>query len=230
MASVGEIREIRSARGLGAETPVFVDERRRRPRGRRRVSVVSSGLAVAALAALDKLGRGVFLIDTDGTVAFANRAARAMVARADGLLLRRRRLEFEAVTAQRAFEQFLAQGLGTAATSLVLCTEDRSSGCPYRVLVSPLEHGAGYCVFVYEPNGGHKPIPLGVLCRLYGLTTAEANLANELFSGKTLAQAAQSRSISINTAKSTLRSIFGKCNVRSRAELTLLLSLGPRTF
>jgi DNA-binding CsgD family transcriptional regulator len=97
------------------------------------------------------------------------------------------------------------------------------------VLVSALEHRAGYCVFVYEPKGGYRQLPIGVLRRLYRLTPAEAHLANALFQGKSFAQAAEARGISINTAKYTLKSIFSKCEVSSRAELLLLLSLGPRT-
>lgn len=183
----------------------------------------------AALAALDKFSRGVFLLDTDGTVTFANRAARAMLARDDGLLLRKHRLKFNCDRAQAALDSFLANA-GDEAESLVLCTQGPSRSCPYRVLVSPLEHGTGYSVFVYEPNGGQKPLPVSMLRRLYRLTPAEAHLVNELFAGKTLLHAARDLEISINTAKYTLKGIFAKCEVRSRAELMLLLSLGPRTL
>jgi len=183
----------------------------------------------AALASLDKLSRGVFLLDADGAVVYANRAAEAMVARSDGLTLRKHRLQFSCENSQAAFDSFLGN-TDQASESLVLCTRGSSRSCPYRVLVSQLEHGAGYSVFVYEPNGGQKPLPVSVLKRLYGLTTAEANLANELFAGKALAEAARARGVSINTAKYTLKSIFSKCEVKSRAELLLLLSLGPRTL
>jgi len=183
----------------------------------------------AALASLDKLSRGVFLLDADGAVVFANRAAEAMVGRNDGLSLRRGRLQFRCENSQAALESFLANA-DDVSESLLLCTRGASRSVPYRVLVSPLEHGAGYSVFVYEPNGGQKPLPVSVLKRLYRLTTAEANLANELFAGKALAEAARARGVSINTAKYTLKSIFSKCEVRSRAELLLLLSLGPRTL
>lgn len=184
----------------------------------------------AALATLDKFSRGVFLLDSDGAVAFANRSAEAMVARNDGLLLSKCRLQFKCESTQAALESFLTHATDKVGESLVLCTRASPRNCSYRVLVSPLENGAGYCVFVYEPNGGQKPLPVSMLRRMYRLTPAEAHLANELFAGKTLAQAAQARSISINTAKYTLKAIFNKCEVRSRAELMLLLSLGPRTL
>lgn len=230
MASAGEIGRRPAVHELRAGERLASDQGRRRGNGELKPNAVSKGLEVAALAALDKLSRGVLLLDTGGAVTFANRAARAMVAKADGLALRHQRLEFKTAAAQEAFERFLAGPSGPDTNSLVLCTGDHSSDRPYRVLVSPLYEGAGYCVFVYEPSGGHRPIPAGVLCRLYRLTHAEANLANELFAGLALAPAARARGISINTAKSTLKSIFSKCGVRNRAELILLLSLGPRTL
>jgi DNA-binding CsgD family transcriptional regulator len=199
-------------------------------KGRRRTDRYAANSERAALAALDKFNRGVFLLDLDGTVSFANRAAEKMVARDDGLLLRKNRLQFNCPASQAALEQFLAEGAGESGESLVLCTQGAAKRCKYRVLVSPLEHGAGYCAFVYEPNGGHRELPIGVLRGLYRLTPAEAHLVNELFAGKSLAQAARARGISINTAKYTLKSIFSKCEVSSRAELLLLLSLGPRTL
>jgi hypothetical protein len=43
----------------------------------------------AALATLEKLERGVLLLDTDGVVQFMNHAARAMLSRGHGLSLRK---------------------------------------------------------------------------------------------------------------------------------------------
>lgn len=192
----------------------------------------------AALATLDKFNRGVFLLDDDGVVCFANRAAEAMVARNDGLLLRRGRLQLKAIDANAAFEAFLANGRHASCSAGVVLRADGSRlKQPYRVLVSRLTHrhksdgrGAGYCVFIYEPNGGHAPVPVTVLRELYGLTPAEARLANALFGGRTLAESAEACDISFNTAKSVLKGIFTKCAVSSQTELLLLLSLGPRTL
>jgi len=191
----------------------------------------------AALATLDKLNRGVFLLDATGAVCFANRAAEAMASRMNGLMLRRGRLQFEAAAANDALEALLAGVSGPETGSLVLRVDGYRRRAPYRVLVSPLERrsghrvrGAGYCVFIYEPSGGQKPLPGPVLASLYGLTAAEARLANELFGGRTLADSAVALAISANTAKSVLKRIFTKCAVHSQPELLLLLSLGPRTL
>lgn len=214
----------------------------RRSGHRRRTDVRESAHVTvaqeAALATLDKLNRGVFLLDEDGSVCFANRAAEAMVAKNDGLRLRRGRLQFNAVDANAAFEAFLAnRHHASDSGGLVLRAERSRLEQPYRVLVSRLTprhkrdgRGAGYCLFIYEPNGGHRPVSASVLRQLYGLTPAEARLANALFGGRSLAQSAKSSSITINTAKSVLKRIFAKCAVGSQTELLLLLSLGPRTL
>ena len=155
----------------------------------------------------------------------------------NGLMLRRGRLQFEAAAANDALEALLAGVSGPETGSLVLRVDGYRRRAPYRVLVSPLEprsghrvRGAGYCVFIYEPSGGQKPLPGPVLASLYGLTAAEARLANELFGGRTLADSAVALAISANTAKSVLKRIFTKCAVHSQPELLLLLSLGPRTL
>jgi DNA-binding CsgD family transcriptional regulator len=192
----------------------------------------------AALATLDKFNRGVFLLDANGKVCFANRAAEAMVARHDGLLVQRGRLQFKAVEANVVFDAFLANGRDASdGAGFVLRADGSRLKQPYRVLVSRLvprqkcdRRGVGYCVFIYEPSGGHQPIAVPVLRQLYGLTPAEARLTNELFIGRSLAEGAKASGITINTAKSVLKTIFTKCAVGSRSELLLLLSLGPRAL
>jgi DNA-binding CsgD family transcriptional regulator/PAS domain-containing protein len=215
-------------------------DRRRGPR--RRIDSHTSGdasaIQEAALATLDKLNRGVFLLRGDGTIVFANRAAEAMVARNDGLLLRRGRLQFNAVDANTAFDAFLSSDhQATDSDGLVMRAARSHLKHPYRVLASRLTHrhkrdrrGPTCCVFIYEANGGHQRVAVSILRQLYGLTPAEAGLANELFGGRSLADSAKVRSISVNTARSMLKRIFAKCAVHSQPELLLLLSLGPRTL
>ena len=218
-----------AARNAADDPPKDVSKKRRRTDRYPRPGAPTEREA-AALAALDKFSRGVFLLDNDGVISFTNRAAEAMLARDNGLLIHANQLRFKSSVTNDAFAQFISQGSDASADKRVLCVAAIPPGCLYRMLVSRLDHGAGYCVFVYEPNGGQQPLPVSVLRDLYGLTVAEANLAIELFVGRSLAQAASARGISINTAKHTLKSVFQKCSVSSQAELLLLLSLGPRTL
>jgi DNA-binding CsgD family transcriptional regulator len=160
-----------------------------------------------AFATLDKLNRGVLLIDAVG-----------------------------GRDAARRYEQFLASAADLDGSAcLMLCVAAPSHREDYRVLVSPLNSdgdrtAAAYCVFIYEPGAGHRPLPAKVLAQLYGLTPSEARLVNALFVGSSLRDAAQQVGVTLNTAKSTLKKAFAKCEVGSQAELLQLLALGPRTL
>lgn len=196
----------------------------------------ANGLEAAALATLDKLSRGVVLIDGMARAGFLNRAAREMLGHQAGLSLRNGRLEFSGREAARRFEQYLSRAADEdGGGSLVLRVAGPTQQDAYRVLVSPLQrHGldadAAYCVFIYQPDAGNRPLPGKVLGQLYGLTPSESRLVNALFVGKSLIDAAQQVDVTVNTAKSVLKKVFAKCGVASQAELLQLLALGPRTL
>lgn len=195
----------------------------------------AAGLEAAARATLDKLNRGVFLVTASGNVGFANRAGRAMLGRG-GLAVKHGRLEFADAEVQERFATFLAESSDAdGGPSLVLRVQGPRQRGAWRVLVSALDIGSGgsgaaYSVFVYEPDAGQRPLPAKVLRALYGLSPAEARLANELFVGRSVQEAAAALGVTVNTARSTLKRVFGKCAVGSQAELLQLLALGPRTL
>ena len=195
----------------------------------------SAVVATAAIALLDKLNRGVLLLDSAGVVLHGNRAAQSMLAGRGPFVLRRGRLEFTDRTANERLGRFLAQEADVdGGSSLVLQVAAPRPRGACRVLVSALDPGegtaCGYCVFIYEPEAGHRPLPAKVLAQLYGLTVAESRLVNALFVGVSLRAAAAQAGVTINTAKSTLKKVFAKCAVGSQAELLQLLALGPRTL
>jgi DNA-binding CsgD family transcriptional regulator len=184
----------------------------------------------AAFAALDKLHRGVVLLDADGVVQHMNRAARAMLSRGHALSLRQSRLAFADAGDAAVFERCLEHKI---ASRLLRIGGPNHADRPYAVLVSPNggpEGTAGFSVFIHEPPGRQSPVPTQVLRELYGLTPAEARLANALYVGQSLRSAAGTACISINTAKSVLKKVFVKCEVGTQAELLQVLSLGPRTL
>jgi DNA-binding CsgD family transcriptional regulator len=53
----------------------------------------------------------------------------------------------------------------------------------------------------------------------FGLTAAEAAVAAELYSGKSLANVAQVLGLSVNTVKTHVKRVFRKCGVRSHVQL-----------
>ena len=181
-------------------------------------------------AAFEKLNRGVLLLDADGRVCFANRSADQILNRRNGITLRHGRFSFTDPAACAAFNALLQRRDGSLVLRIDGSSPDHGT---YRVLVSHLNseaEGQGCCVFIYEPDAGRQPLPEPILRSLYDLTAAEARLTNALFTGHSLQEAATSLGISLNTAKTTLKRVFGKCEVGTQAELLQLLSLGPRTL
>jgi DNA-binding CsgD family transcriptional regulator len=200
-------------------------------------SSTPTGLLAATCGVLDKLNRGVVIIDASALILFTNRAARAILQRRNGVLVDHEGyLAFVPVDAAASLTTYLRAERGSGEQgSLVLRLQCSPGDTHYRVLVSPLESASGvdyssHCVLIYEPGGGQRPLPLCVLRELYRLTPAEARLVNALFTGQSLTETAKAFGISVLTARTTLKRVFAKCEVNGQAELMLLLSLGPRTI
>jgi DNA-binding CsgD family transcriptional regulator len=207
---------------------------RKRARSREHDRIVQQSLR----RLVDKLRRGILLIDTDRRVRYANPAARRIVEHTpDVLRVHGGRLELGTAVARDRLERYLVEGRNHAAAgpkALALRIDRADGSASYRTLISRLEHDdcAGesrtlVSVIVYEPQVVRR-IPNVVLNELYGLTRAEAVLVGELYAGRALNDAARAIGISPNTARTHLKRIFDKTQVRSQAELLQLLALGPK--
>lgn len=82
--------------------------------------------------------------------------------------------------------------------------EERANGVAFRFDVPA---GGLVTVFVHHPSHVQR------------LTPAEADVADELCAGRTRAQIANLRGVSVNTVKSQMRQIFRKLGVDSRVTL-----------
>lgn len=197
----------------------------------------------AAEAVLEKLNRGIVIFDADGCVLFVNRAASRLMHESGAIDVVEGALAFADAACQARLIGYLRRPAGradsvTGQSSIVMRVSAGPAAAPYRVLLSPLETpadpgtGAGdrlHVLMIYEPNAGLR-LPLRILTELYGLSEAEASVAELLFEGLSLESTAQRLHISINTAKTHLHHVFVKCEVHSQGELLQLLSLGPRAL
>ena len=85
--------------------------------------------------------------------------------------------------------------------------EEHANGFAFR-LQGATEHATvSFTCVLHHPAGAHK------------LTTAEQAVAEQLCEGRTLAQIACLRGVSVNTVKSQVRQAFRKLNVDSRVAL-----------
>jgi DNA-binding CsgD family transcriptional regulator len=182
-------------------------------------------------SALDWLTEGVALLGLDGKVLHANEALQAIVRRRDGIRLDRQVIEFGDLQARNALEQAIGAirrlADGDAGTTLLAdFLVARSDGPPYVVSVRPLatkgssrsSSRAVAIVFLRDPlSRNHSGANL--LRTAFGLTPAEADLAQALQSGIPLGRYAEQRSVSLNTVYTHLRGIKAKTSSSRMTEL-----------
>jgi DNA-binding CsgD family transcriptional regulator len=80
------------------------------------------------------------------------------------------------------------------------------------------------CVVIMVDLDSSPALNPATLQGVFGFTAAEASLATEIATGKSLAEIAQARGVSIATARTQLAAIFAKTYTRRQAELVALLT------
>lgn len=204
-----------------------------------RLAAARQGPEDAAQRGLDAMPDGIALLDANRGLVFANAALRRMAAEgdgfslgADGLVLpdpSRRLALSRAVTAALAASEGRV-GLLESAGSLALA---RPSGrAPFMVRAVPVVPGGvwggfrGAMLLVTDGNRRPRPNP-ALLGRMFDLTPAEAALAAAIAAGRTLAEHAAKRGVSVETARSHMAAIRRKTGCHRQADLTALLARLP---
>jgi len=212
-----------------------------------------TGFKTLSKAILDKLDRGVVLLDVDGRVLDSNAIGRAVLANGKCLLVRKDRIAFADGETDSQFDRLLkanggARADGKAArktgekaepsagkaTRVFAAKIKRPGAVPCRVLVTPVTldgeaHTAGFLALIYAP-AARRDITPEVLLEIYGLTRAQADVARQLYAGLSVEETAVRLGLSLNTVRTHLKQIFSKCEVQSQAELMHTLALGPQSF
>jgi DNA-binding CsgD family transcriptional regulator len=179
----------------------------------------------------------VLLLERDGRVRFANSAARAMAAAADGFLLRSDRFEISDRDGDAAFQRLVAGAVGAlqrfgAPRGGVMRLPRGSGKSSYTVTVAPVKREASWVghepmalVLIADPDVTPIP-PKEMLAQLFGFTAAEIRVAERLMMGDSPEQAAAFLQVKTATARWHLASIYRKTGTNCQAELVrLLLSL-----
>jgi len=194
----------------------------------------------ASMEVMERLEMGVFLFDLAGRAVHVNAAGRAL-AQGDGLRLRRGQLVAtdarENAELQRAVRLAGSTGGGCGGDAGALVRVSRPSGAEaYELTVAPLGRGREpmlasprrpvAVVFVRDPAEPGRA-RCGDIAEDFGLTPAETALAVAVARGEGLPRAASSLEISVNTAKTQLRSVFWKTGVQRQAELVALIASKP---
>lgn len=189
------------------------------------------------LAAVDLLPIGVIVLDGEGRVLKSNALAKILLARGDGLFEQSDGLG--ATNAKAGLE--LRRAIKTAGVGhgnvppMAVCLP-RWDGKPLSVIVAaaPMRGFLGadtvglanVVVFVSAPESPLDPAP-GVIQQLFGLTPAEARVAECIVGGQSIDETAVSCRVTRGTVRTHLKRVFEKTEVGSQSALVRLVLNTP---
>ena len=182
--------------------------------------------------AVETISPALVLLEAQGRVVFTNGQAQAILAANDGL---------EVVAGRLVVEDSKQTKLDALLTASVLKERTlgitRPSGKPdIRLIRVPLPiEGAippdarrpTIALMIHDP-AGLDTLDLEGFAKTHGLTPAEARVIKLLLEHTSLPPVARELGVTINTARSQLRSILGKTGTRRQAELVRMLMSWPR--
>lgn len=189
---------------------------------------------VAALrSALNRVDIAVMLITKSGTLSFANEAARGLLDAGQGIHERDGRLQaanrVDNVTLGVLITHVIEDSEHLNSLDTVpLLTVHREGFSPLILAVLPAPHPVteageiAVLVFAVDPDMDITELAIPV-CRAFGLTRTESELACRLASGQSMQEAATVMRVKLETARTYLRSIFLKTGTNRQADLVRLI-------
>jgi len=196
----------------------------------------------AALAdGLEYLAHGVVIVNGQGRVVFANRAARAIAAQKDGLSMTRDGLVASAIPERVRLRALLDEAMRTSsgqglAAGGAMTVARPSLKRSFLVLVTPLslalegDAPTGMAtVFISDPETRADTIEEAVR-RLYGLTDGEARVAKAFAATGNVDQVTEQLGIGRETVRWHLRHLYRKTGTHRQAALLKRLIDGPSRF
>ena len=192
-----------------------------------------AGAAAFGVATLNRLPMGVVVVDRRAHVLFMNKAGAEFMAGGNGFTLSqsgtcRASRPAETTELHRLIEAIVdrAEAGEARAISVSRDVEER----PLSVVVAPLVTSPGAeavaVLLVADPDNQIMP-STETVCRLFELTDAEARLALALAEGSRIEEAAELLGITLSSARTYLKRIFGKTGVTRQAELVRLVMAAP---
>jgi DNA-binding CsgD family transcriptional regulator len=176
---------------------------------------------------------GLFALDGNGTVLFANSRAEAHLKAADGICMADGRLSAAHPSEQEALDRLISDSDSSQLTGNGGWTRVSrpNGGPPYAIFVAPLNvqdeellaQTARVLVIVHD-TGEHRKADAAMLAGVYGLTDAEARLASALSAGHSIESAAADLGVQVTTVRSQLQAVFRKIGVNRQQDLMRLLA------
>lgn len=203
----------------------------------------TQALAAAGMAALELVPAGVVLLNHAGLLTHANQRAQDLFARTGALRLAPGGAIHATGAAadnhlQRLIQDAVRTGAGEGLAHGGTLRLQGPGGRRLQVLVTPLApalasgafgDGAMAAIFCSDPDAVIGQLSQR-LERMYAMTPAEAQLTEALVNGKSLQEYAETRSVTINTVRTQLKSAIGKAGARRQADLVRRVLTGPVIF
>jgi len=176
---------------------------------------------------------GVLLLDARASVLFASSRATGLLRGRPGIFMDEGRLRSLRGVEDRTLMRCLARLLGHGTESGALCVDLPAQGPQGAVRLLLMRAAtnpggpAAVLALAFEQNPPGALPGRDLLREIYGFSPAEAELASLLLAGQSLGEAARSRSVSMNTARSQLKIVLRKTGSRNQSDLMRTLIAGP---
>jgi DNA-binding CsgD family transcriptional regulator len=191
----------------------------------------SGALLVAGLNALERFKVAALVLDQAGVAKHSNLAAERLMG--PDFRLRRGRPVSGDPRSNRRLQAMLAASLDTRSSRTAACDPIviERAGAPWLfVEAMPITafgsdlFSSGRLILTLTDLASPSVADVDILMLAYGLTRAEARLAVEIASGRSVDEAAANLGNGRETARTQLKAVFGKTNTSRQAELASVLA------
>lgn len=199
----------------------------------------AENLATIALETLEHVPFGVAILNSSAGVIATNTIARNVLESRDGIAYQQGRIAALESSCRPLFDSMVhaacSSGGGNLSREPVTLSVPRPSGLrPYDVMAVPISRTSAWrtgkeaaaMVAIFDTTRSLESLG-GRARSLYSLSRAESRLVDLLVASQRPESIAETLSISVNTVRTHLKSIYRKVGVSSQAELIRVLLLGP---
>lgn len=203
---------------------------------------------------LDRLRQALMITDAQMRIVYRNPAAQRLLARANAFSERNGHL----VCRNREDESRLRTAVFALAAGAIAVPHENPASAVVRIVgngfvhpvmvvatslqptdvtltraspadATPAHDGSGLAILLLHETAQRRQIDPAVIGEVFQLTPAEAEVATGLAEGLSIEEIAAARGVTLETVRAQIRSVYGKTDVRSRADLVRML-LGIPAF
>ncbi len=190
------------------------------------LAAVAGAISSPLAALFDELSFGIAVVDLDGALLHASRAARMQLQARRGLRLAGEKLEAIFPEEAAALHKALA---GAAAGRRCYLAFGRAAD-RLDVAVLPLDlpgSAPSAAALVFEKSAGSGGLGLYFFAQAYGLTRCEQTVLNELCDGSSVIDAASRLGTSVHTSRTHVRNILQKTGQQNLRALIRRVGMLP---